>query len=197
MKLTSLEYSPELELPSHTALRRVQLSRARPGSSRFGAVHTRPPGNGRGGITGRFDLMSMAVGYFADSPVTAIHEALSRRERVMLSMSEVLIRSIVVVQTTDSLHLLDLRPHARPLPVLQSLRISHTQELAADALAAGYQGIIYRSAQQADEDCYALFGDAMRSLKLVERQPLVAPGGIALHRALAEALRGSQIPFVP
>jgi hypothetical protein len=36
----------------------------------------------------------------------------------------------------------------------------------------------------------------MRALRLIERQPLVGPGGIALHRALAEALRGSQIPFV-
>jgi hypothetical protein len=195
MNLQALEYTPEYELPAHAVLRRIQWLRARADATRYGPVITPRPGSHRAALTGRFDLMTDSVGYFADSPLTAIYEALARREKLSLSLAELKHRALLVVQVTASLRLLDVRPHARSLPVLQSLRIRNTQELATSAAAAGYQGVVYRSAQQAEEDCYALFGKAMKCLKLVERQPLVAPNGISLHGAVVEALRGSMIPL--
>ena len=93
--------------------------------------------------------------------------------------------------------LLDLRFHAGAWSVLQSLRYDSTQGLAKDARDLGYQGIVYRSAQQYGSDCYALFGRAMALLRLESKSPLIHPTTGALHRAAANAVRGSQISLVP
>lgn len=103
----------------------------------------------------------------------------------------------LVVCTSRTLVLLDLRPYATDWPVLQSLRLSETQELAADSLASGFEGIIYCSAQHQGQDCYAVFGGAMSGLKLIQKRPLVDPLTGRLLRAAHDALRQAKVPLTP
>ena len=106
-------------------------------------------------------------------------------------------RTLLCVQTTQPLALLDLRMHASNWPVLQSLRLSHTQELAAESRAQGFAGIVYCSAQQHNMHCYAIFGDALAGLRAVWSERLTEPGTGNLHAVLAAAIRSSQVPLVP
>jgi hypothetical protein len=80
--------------------------------------------------------------------------------------------------------------------VLQSLRFSATQEVAAEALAAGFEGITYRSAQQHGQDCFVVFGTSLNAFRLVWRKALVLPDG-SMHQALVAAIRGGQSVVVP
>lgn len=194
MKLVELEHHPaDFTLPSSSVLHRLQRLRSRRGAVAVGPLRLAP----RGLLLNRFDLVDDEVAYFAESCATAVYETLARREATSLSMSTVAGRVLLTLQTTAPLHLLDLRFRAGAWPVLQSLRYAETQELAQEARAAGYDGIIYRSAQQHGSDCVVLFGvDAMRCVKLVSKLPLASPTG-ALHRAAAEAIRRAKIPLTP
>lgn len=159
MKLSDLAYVPAHDLPAALALHRVQRSTARRGTVRFGAVKLAPPGT----LAGRFDLAGEAVGYFGQAPETAIYEALARREVTALLLSVLGQRSLLALRARRSLRLADLRPHASSWPFLQSLRLHLTRRLAEDAHALGFEGIVYRSAQQYAHDCYAIFGPALRA----------------------------------
>lgn len=70
------------------------------------------------------------MAYFAERPETALYEATCRREAVGVSYAMMAKRSLLSVQTTAKLSLLDLRPHASSWPVLHSLRFDQTQALA-------------------------------------------------------------------
>lgn len=190
MKLSDLQYAPDLALPVPTVMFRVQRLRQRKGTVATG--HFRTPG--RGVALNRFDLSTDEVGYCAEAAETAIYESLARREALVLSLSLVATRCLLVLQTTRSLRLLDLRSHATHFPVLQSLRTHVTRDIAQQARAVGYQGIVYRSAQQYGADCYALFGATMAAFRLISKFPLIDPHSGALHRAVAAALLGSQVP---
>ena len=193
MKLAELEHAVDFTLPSPSILYRVQRLRSRRGAVAVGPL--RVPR--RGLLLNRFDLINDESAYFADSSETAVYETLARREAVALSLSALAGRALLTLQTTSPLNLLDLRFHAGAWPVLQSLRYAETQELAAEARAAGYDGLIYRSAQQYGSDSVVLFGaGAMRYVKLVSRLPLLSRAG-ALHRAAAEAIRGAKVPLTP
>ncbi|MDC6169584.1 MULTISPECIES: RES family NAD+ phosphorylase [unclassified Roseateles] len=193
MKLSDLEYAPAFDLLAPTALFRIQRSRVRAGTVRIGRLLL-PPSTL---LNGRFDVAGVPVGYFAEAPDTAAYEALARRETTFLSIQTITGRSLLCVQASRTLTLLDLRMHASSWPVLQSLRLAHTQELAADAHAQGFAGIVYCSAQQNNMACYAVFGDAMASLKVAWTERLVEPGTGNLHTVIAAALKGSQVPLTP
>lgn len=137
------------------------------------------------------------MAYFAERPETAIYEAICRREATGVSCALVGKRSLLTVQTTAKLTLLDLRPHVFSWPVLQSLRFSHTQALAAEAHAAGFSGIVYRSAQQYGMDCFALWGQALTELHRVSLESLIERQTGNLHGTLATALIGAQLPLLP
>lgn len=193
MKLVELQHAVDFTLPSPSILHRVQRLRSRRGSVAVGPLRVPP----RGLLLNRFDLPDDEVAYFADSNDTAVYETLARREATSLSLSAMATRTLLTLQTTEASHLLDLRFHAGAWPVLQSLRYSETQELAREARDHGYDGLIYRSAQQHGSDCVVLFGAAaMRRVKAITRMPLAHKSG-ALHRAAAEAIRGAKIPLVP
>ena len=81
-------------------------------------------------------------------------------------------------------------------PVLQSERYAETRALAAEGRSHGFEGIVFRSAQQYGADCYALFGDSMKSLRLVLKEPLALAKGI-LRKAVITALRGSKVRVDP
>ncbi len=193
MKLVELEHAVDFTLPSPSILYRVQRLRSRRGAVAIGPLRVPP----RGLLLNRFDLVDDEAAYFAESSETAVYETMARREATSLSMTTVASRALLTLQTTAPLRLLDLRFHAGAWPVLQSLRYAETQELAREARPLGYDGFIYRSAQQYGSDCVVLFGaDAMRCVRLVTKLPLVSAAG-ALHRAAAEAIRGAKVPFTP
>jgi len=193
MKLDDLQYAPEHTLSAPTIVHRVQRLRVRRGSIRIGPLRIPP----RGLLLSRFDLPDAEVGYFAETPETAIYEAMARREVLSLSLDHVGKSAILALSTTQPLLLLDLRPHAPAWPVLQSLRYGATQQLALEARNNGYSGIVYRSAQQYGADCYAIFGDKMRGIRQVSKELLVEPGSGGLHRSAAAAIHGSKIQFNP
>ena len=137
------------------------------------------------------------MAYFAERPETALYEAICRREAVGVSYAMMAKRSLLSVQATANLPLLDLRPHASSWPVLHSLRFDQTQALAAEAHAAGFLGVVYKSAQQYDNDCFALWGQALRALHRMSVERLVESGSGNLHVALTAALKGSRLPLLP
>lgn len=193
MKLADLEFAPRFDLPAPSVLFRIQRIRARRGSLRVGRILLPPTHL----LSGRFDIAGVPVGYFAEAPDTAAYESLCRREAAAVSIKLAALRTLLCVQTGRPMTLLDLRMHASSWPVLQSLRLTHTQELAADAYAQGFAGIVYRSAQQPNMDCCAIFGDALTGLRAVWSERLIEAGTGNLHGMLASAIKGSQVPLVP
>jgi len=188
MQLHELQYLPPVTLSASQTVYRVQRIKARPGAVTTGPLKTAPIGD----MSGRFALTGAATGYFAESPETAVYESLVRREAVWLSISNAAGRQLLCLRTTRPVELLDLRPHATSWPVLQSLRFSATQGIAAGALVAGFEGIAYRSAQHYGQDCFVVFGAGLGSFKLVWRKALVLANG-SMHQALVTAIRGGQI----
>lgn len=117
-----------IELAAPFVFYRVQLIRPRAKSVRMNGLSMPPVGL----MYGRFCLPNEAVAYLADSPETALYESLLRRETTSRSLTELRRRNLVEFVTTGPLRLADLRSLAEPYPVLQSLRVTQTQELAAD-----------------------------------------------------------------
>jgi hypothetical protein len=193
MKLSDLQYAVESDLRAPSILYRIQRQRSRPGTVAVGPLRVAPSGL----LRARFDLPHLEVGYFAESGETAVYESLARRDDSFLAMSVLAGRALLTVSTVQTLPLLDLRPHAGAWPVLQSERYESTQELALEAHELHYQGLVYRSAQQYGADCYVLFGEALKALRLVSKQLLVHPRTGALHQAAAAAVLGSQVPLAP
>ena len=192
MKLHDLQYLPPVTLAASQTVYRVQRIKARPGAVSVGPLKLSPIGD----MSGRFALAKTVTGYFAESPETAIYESLVRREAVLLSLSNAASRQLLCLQTTRPVALLDLRPHAASWPVLQSLRFRVTQEIAAGAFAEGFEGVAYRSAQHYGQDCFVVFGSALKSFRLVSRKALVLPDG-SMHQALSAAIRGGQMMLAP
>lgn len=192
MKLRDLQYLPPTTLATAQTVYRVQRTKTRPGATTIGALKLAPAGD----MASRFAVPALPAGYFAESPETAVYESLVRREALSLSLSNAANRVLLCLRTTRPINLLDLRPHAPSWPVLQSLRFTATQEVAAEALAESFEGIAYRSAQQHGQDCFVVFGDALKAFKLVWRKSLVLEDG-SVHQALASAMRGGQIMVVP
>jgi RES domain len=192
MKLAELQYLPLTTLATSQTVYRVQRGRPRPEAATVGPLKLAPAGD----RSSRFAIAAALAGYFAESPETAVYESLVRREAVSLSISNAASRVLLCLRTTRPMQLLDLRPHASSWPVLQSLRFASTQEIAAEAFAAGFEGIAYRSAQQYGQDCFAICGATLRGVRLVWRKALVLKDG-SVHEALATAIRGGQIVVVP
>ncbi|MCW5611726.1 MAG: RES family NAD+ phosphorylase [Rubrivivax sp.] len=192
MKLHDLQYLPPVTLAASQTVYRVQRARARPGSASIGPLNMAPVGD----MYGRFAVADAVTCYFAESPETALYESLVRREAVALSISIAAGRQLLCLRTTRPIQLLDLRPHASSWPVLQSLRFAATQGIAAEAFAAGFEGIAYRSAQQYGQDCFVVFGAGNKAFRLVWREALMLADG-SMHQALAAAIRGGQIILAP
>lgn len=103
----------------------------------------------------------------------------------------------LTVRVDRRLNLLDLRPHAYSFPVLQSERYTETRELAESARIEGFEGIVYRSAQQYGAGCYAIFGDDLKALRKVSRDQPVTTDTDRLHRALDAAGAGPRLALTP
>lgn len=192
MKLHDLQYLPPVTLAASQTVYRVQRIRARPGVASVGPLKMAPIGD----MSGRFALAGTETVYVAESPETAVYESLVRREAVSLSLSSAAGRQLLCLRTTRPVQLLDLRQHASSWPVLQSLRFSATQQVAAEAWVEGFEGIAYRSAQHYGQDCFVAFGAVLKAFRLVWRKALMLPDG-SMHQALATAVRGGQIMLAP
>lgn len=180
-----------IELPAPCLFHRVQLIRPRAGSLQMNGLSMSPVGL----MHGRFCLPSEPVAYLADSQETALYESLLRRETVSRSLSELRRRCLVEFATTAALRLADLRGLAEPYPVLQSLRVAQTQELASDCRAMALDGVVYASAQHPLHTCMALFQSGITRLSKRGSQRLVKPGTNRLLRVLQTALWRSGVPL--
>jgi len=195
MRIVDLQNSLHFDLLPPKLLFRVQHSSVSAGTVKIGRqLLLLPPSNL---LSGRFDITGQPVAYFAERPETAIYEAICRREVTGVSLALIKKRSLLSVKTKAKITLLDLRPNTSNWPVLQSLRFHQTQAFAAEALAAGFSGIVYRSAQQYEMNCFALWGQALTALSRISLEHLVEPGSGRLHAAVATALNGSQLPLLP
>lgn len=192
MHLKDLEYLNTYTVAKGHSFYRLQCLRSTATTVKRGPLKLAPAGL----LGGRFDLTAKPTAYFAESPHTALYEAIFRREATFVSLALLGQRELIATQLTKEVELGDLRPHSSAWPVLQSLRHSQTQELAASAHAAGLAGFLYRSAQQFGEDCIVLFDPAADATKLLWRSLLVNADG-ALNRWAVEALDGSRVPLAP
>lgn len=164
----------------------------------IGAAVTRGPLNLApvSSLSGRFDLEGLPCAYLAEAPDTALFEAVFRRESTGVSVSAIRRRELLAVESQSEQVVGDLRPHAMSWPVLQSLRFSETQALAAEVYQAGFSGLIYRSAQHYTHDCVILFDPDDASMKELWRSELVNRQG-AINKWVADAARRSCVPLVP
>ena len=180
-----------IELAAPFVFYRVQLIRSRAKSVQMNGLSMPPVGL----MYGRFCLSNEAVAYLADSPETALYESLLRRETTSRSLTELRRRNLVEFVTTGPLRLADLRSLAEPYPVLQSLRVTQTQELAADCRAMALNGVAYASAQHPNHTCIALFQSGIAKLIKRNSQRLVKVGTNRLLQVLQMALWCSQVPL--
>jgi hypothetical protein len=180
-----------IELAPPHVFFRTQLIRSRADSLQMNGVSMPPVGL----MHGRYCLPDEPVAYLADSPETALYESLLRRETVSRSLSELRSRCLVEFKTTSTLRLADVRGLAEPYPVLQSLRVPQTQELAADCISMGLDGLAYASAQHPQHTCIALFQTGIKQLSKCAMQRLVKPGTNRLLQVLQTALWRSGVPL--
>ena len=192
MRLKDLTHLSSHTIAAGQSFYRVQRARATRATVKLGPLKLPPAGV----MSGRFDLAAHATAYLGESPETALYEAVFRREATMVSLAMLAQRELLAVQLVHEIQLGDLRPHALTSPVLQSLRHSETQQLALEAHAAGFVGLIYRSAQQFGQDCIVLFDPHAATAKLLWRAPLIN-SACAVNRWVAVVARGSRIPLVP
>lgn len=180
-----------IELAAPHALYRVQLIRSRATSVRMKGLSMPPVGL----MHGRFCSPGEPVACLADSQETALYESLLRRETVSRTLSALRRKCLVEFATTGSLRLADLRSLAEPYPVLQSLRVAQTQELAADCRARALNGVIYASAQHPQHGCIALFASGIDQLPKLRSQRLVKANTNRLWQVAQVALWRSGVPL--
>ncbi len=192
MNLQDIQFLAPYKLAAGQSLYRVQRRTAISGTTRRGPLKLAPPGV----TAGRFDLEATPCAYLAESPETSLYESVFRREVTGVSLTRLAQLELVTVQITHESEFGDLRPHASSWPVLQSLRYRETRELAEAAFNAGYQGLLYRSAQQFGQDCMVWFDPPAGAVKLLSATPLVNESG-ALSRWAFDAARRSRVPLVP
>lgn len=192
MRLSDLEHLSPYRLAQGQSLFRIQRRAVMGSAIVRGDLHLVPIGS----LSGRFDLADVPSAYLAEAPDTALFEAVFRRESTGVSVSALQLRELLAVQTNAELVLGDLRPHATAWPVLQSLRFSETQALATGAHRAGFDGLIYRSAQHVAQDCVVLFDPGSAATKPLWRAALANRQG-AVNNWVADAARRSRVPLLP
>lgn len=191
MKLADLGNLSPYRLAQGQSLFRVQRAAVVGAAIARGALHLAPVGS----LSGRFDLVGVSCAYLAEAPDTALFEAVFRRESTGVSVAALQLRELLAVQTRFEFVLGDLRPHATAWPVLHSLRFSETQSLAAEVHKAGFNGLIYRSAQHFTQDCVVLFDPHSAATMELWRVALANRQG-AVNKWVADAARRSLVPLV-
>lgn len=95
-----------IELPAGQLFYRVQRTTARKGSVKINRMILPPAGI----KAGRFCLADGITAYLADSPETALYEAVFRRElRTFVALSDLRLKTLGTFKSRQSLRLVDLR----------------------------------------------------------------------------------------
>lgn len=183
---------PIIEIPPHQVWYRVQRKASRKDSVRIKGYVLAPAGT----LAGRFDLTSEPTAYLADSAETALYESLFRREVRNCTLHRIAQRNLIMLETTSSLRLIDLRGLEERYPVLQSMRYETSQGFAQACRQQNLDGVLYASAQHPSHCCLCLFTKGMGRTKKVDSVPLVQPSTGLLHQAVVQAARGSQVPIL-
>lgn len=182
-----------IELPAGGLFYRVQRTAARKGSVKINRMILPPAGI----KAGRFCLADGITAYLADSPETALYEAVFRRElRTFVALSDLRLKTLGTFQSKQALRLVDLRGLEEHYPVLQSQRIERTQAFSQEFFQDGYDGILYASAQHPHHACLCLFQLGCKKIRFLEAWPLVKPATDLLHRAVVDAAKRSGIDIV-
>lgn len=182
-----------IELPAGQFFYRVQRTVARAGSVTMNRMNLPPAGI----KAGRFCLADGITAYLADSAETALYEAVFRRElRTSVALSDLRLKTLGTFKSRQSMRLVDLRGLEEHYPVLQSQRIEHTQAVSQQLFEAGYDGIVYASAQHPHHACLCLFQPGCKKMRFVEAWPLVKPDTELLHGAVVDTARRSGIEIV-
>lgn len=182
--IISLTQARITEIPAGDVFYRIQLTKPRKNSVRKNRLLLAPAGL----QSGRFCLKNSITAYIADSPETALYEAVFRRdEKASIPLESLRPKSLATFAIKKSLRLVDLRGLEEKYPVLQSQRIQFTQAFAEECFAAGYDGILYASAQHPYHECICLFEAGIKKMKLVEALPLVKPGADTLIKSVIDA----------
>lgn len=180
----SLNQARIIEIPAGDVFYRIQLTKPRKTSVRKNRMILAPAGL----QSGRFCLKSSITAYIGDSPETALYEAVLRREiKSSIPLESLRKKSLASFEIKKSLRLVDLRGLEEKYPVLQSQRIQFTQAFAEECFSAGYDGILYASAQHPHHECICLFETGIQKMKFVEAFPLVKPGTDILMKSVIEA----------
>lgn len=192
----ALSNVPIVEIPAHQIWYRVQLKKPKLKSIRFKDYVLAPLPEVTQGLNSRFDLAEESVAYLADSPETALYEALFRRNLTMCHWDRIALRELLTFETQKPIRVAYLRGQEEQYPVLQSMRYESSQELAKSYREKGLDGLLYASAQHPYHGCICLFKSGMEKTKKLESYPLVESKTKAFHKAVITAQRGSQVPII-
>lgn len=180
----SLNQTRIIEIPAGDVFYRIQLTKPRKTSVRKNRMFLAPAGH----QSGRFCLKSSVTAYIADSPDTALYEAVFRREiEASIPLESLRKKSLATFRIKNPLRLVDIRGLEEKYPVLQSRRIQFTQAFAEECFVAGYDGILYASTQHPYHECICLFEAGIKKMKFLEALPLVKPGTDILMQSVIEA----------
>ena len=173
---------------------RIQPSTPRAATLNFGGIFVAPPGL----MACRYDLPRQPVAYFGFDEATAMYETFARRDASLIPLALLSTRSLLTASFGSAgLNLADLGPHAADWPALQAMRYASTQELALDLASAGFDGVLYPSAQRAGSDCLALFGAAaIGKVAVLRTDPLYDAATRRLHHGVVDAARGAELPVI-
>ena len=186
----SIHDAPKIELPAGQIFSRVQRLKARKDSVQINGLLLPPTGI----KAGRYCLAAGLTAYLADSPLTALYEAVFRREvKTFVALADLRQRSLATFKSLQPLRLVDLRGIEARYPVLVSQRIQHTQALAEQCHSSGFDGIVYASAQHPYHACVCLFETGARKLVFVDELALVKPRSNRLLTVVADAANKSGI----
>jgi len=185
---------PVIEISEGFCFYRVQLTKPIKNTLRIGDV-LMPPANV---MNGRYSCEFQPTAYFADSGITALYEALFRRERSDgVPLEDLRRRSLIAFLNQSILRLVDIRGVEEEYPLLQSQRLNETRRISSEVHRAGFDGIIYSSAQHPRHDCVCLYSPGIEKMKLRHALSLVRPGSNALLELVVEASRRSALEIVP
>lgn len=181
--------TPIIELPASQTWYRIQRLNPLPQSLRLNGYTLPPPGI----PVNRFDLTGHPVAYLADSALTALYEAVFRRETTGRSLDYLRVRALAKFRSVERIRLADLRGQEEEAPFLVSGRYQATQLLAAQFFEDGLDGIMYGSAQHPYHYCVCLFSPGMAKTKCSRKLPLVNPKtGVPLTVAI-DAAEGARV----
>jgi hypothetical protein len=181
--------TPIIELPASQTWYRIQRLKPLPQSLRLNGYTLPPPGI----PVNRFDLADHPVAYLGDSALTALYEAVFRRDTSSRSLDYLRVRALSKFRSLERIRLADLRGQEEHAPFLVSGSYAATQKLAAQFFEDGLDGIMYGSAQHPFHYCVCLFSPGIAKTKYSRKLPLVNPKTGEVLTIAIDAAEGARV----